>query len=472
MNNTILSASSPKMYTYNLRGQKITITIKNNPFNFQPQTLFSLALRKNKKRGFLFVSNVLGKHVPVNPFISLLAGAALAVQYLKKIFQIDHVDTEAIIQALQNKQDPQAVYEKVSNRSPILLRDQTLFISFAETATALGQAAFSLFDNAYYLHTTREHLPLLTSELSFQEEHSHAVNHRCYPLDPELLKTPKTIVLVDDELTTGKTVLNIIQEIHRKFPKTEYVVLSLLDWRTAKNRANFSELEQRLSIKIHTISLLAGEIAIHEELAKKQIDHIDCVKPVNTISGSRPKSFPMIEIFPTDKSYENVEVVTVYSEDSSGYQNHAPYLKLTGRFGWSSYDQFEILPLAKKIGEKLKSDRKGKVTLCLGTGEYMYFPMLIAAYMGKGVCYHSTTRSPIYPFSTPQYGIQNGFAFSCPDDVNITNYVYNVPLRHYDETYLFLERNISSERLTPLFSAFQEMGMPRLVLVIGSTQKA
>ncbi len=470
MNNTILSASLPKMYTYNLQGQKITVTIKNNPFNFQPQTLFSLALRKNRKRGFLFVSNVLGKHVPVDPFISLLAGAALAVQFLKEIHQVDHADTEAIIQALQSNQDPQAVYEKVINRSPIALRDQTLFIGFAETATALGQAAFSLFDNAYYLHTTREQIPLLASELSFKEEHSHAINHRCYPLNPELLKTPKTIVLVDDELTTGKTALNIIQEIHAQFPKTEYVVLSLLDWRSAENRANFSELEQQLNIKIHTISLLAGEIAIHETPAKKLIDHIDCVKLVNTLSAS--KAFPMIEIFPTDKLIQSVDVVTEYSEDSSGYQNHAPYLKLTGRFGWSSHDQLEILPLARKIGAKLKSDRKGKNTLCLGTGEFMYFPMLIAAYMGKGVCFHSTTRSPIYPFSTPQYGIQNGFAFSSPDDLSITNYVYNVPIWHYDETYLFLERNISNERLTSLFSAFQEVGMPRLVLVIGSAQKA
>jgi hypothetical protein len=97
--------------------------------------------------------------------------------------------------------------------------------------------------------------------------------------------------------------------------------------------------------------------------------------------------------------------------------------------------------------------------------------MLISANMGKGVRYHSTTRSPIYPFSTPKYGIQNGFAYKSPDEVSITNYVYNVPLKHYDEVYLFLEREVSDERLTPLFTAFRGLGIPRLVLVIGSSLK-
>ena len=80
------------------------------------------------------------------------------------------------------------VYESVINRSLITLPDQTLFIGFAETATGLGHAVFNLFDQAYYLHTTREQIPQLASELNFNEDHSHAVNHRCYPLDVDLIK--------------------------------------------------------------------------------------------------------------------------------------------------------------------------------------------------------------------------------------------------------------------------------------------
>ncbi|MDP4159517.1 MAG: phosphoribosyltransferase domain-containing protein, partial [Bacillota bacterium] len=148
MNNTTLSTCLPKTYKYNLVGQQLTVTIKNNPFGFEPGTLFSLAARKNKKRAFLFVSNVLGKHVPVDPFVPLLAGIALAVQFLQKIHGWNHVDINDIIQALKHNRDTKKVYETVLQRGHITLPEETLFIGFAETATALGQAVFSLFDQA------------------------------------------------------------------------------------------------------------------------------------------------------------------------------------------------------------------------------------------------------------------------------------------------------------------------------------
>lgn len=461
MNNTISSVFLPKIHTYNLENQKVSVTIKNNFFEFKPQTLFSLAARKNKKRGFLFVSNVLGKHVPVDPLVPLLAGAALAVQFLSEIHGVVHVDTQDIIQALKSNEDTAKVYETVIKRSLFTLPEETLFIGFAETATGLGHAAFSLCDNAHYLHTTREQIPLLASELNFNEDHSHAVNHRCYPLDLELLRTPKTIILVDDEITTGNTALNIIRAIHCKFPKTNYIVLSLLDWRTTEDCANFTKLEQQLCIKIHTISLLQGEIAVSGEPINEPIDDVNHSFESDVFSGSN--------VFPELKFLDIRDVVSVFSEDSIGYKNVSPYLKLTGRFGLSSSDNLEIPPLARKIGEELKNDRIGEKTLCLGTGEFMYFPMIVSAYMGEGVSYHSTTRSPIYSFSKPHYAIQNGFAFVSPDELSITNYVYNVPLEYYDEVYVFLEREVSHERLIPMLTTFRELGIPRLVLVIGAS---
>jgi len=453
MSNTISSVSSPKMYTYNLKGQRVTVTLTNNPFDFSPETLFSLAARKNKKRGFLFVSKVLGKHVPVDPFVPLLAGAALAVQFLRRIHEVDHADTLAIIQALKSNEDTQKVYETVINRSHIALSDKTLFIGFAETATGLGHAVFSLFDKAYYLHTTREQIPLLASELNFKEEHSHAVNHRCYLLDAELIKTPKTIILVDDEITTGKTALNIIRAIHAKFPKTNYVVLSLLDWRTAEDRADFRKLEQQLDIKILTTSLVEGEIAVSGDSVHEQSDHFNhAVRP--DICESH--------VYPELKFLNLIDLVSVFS---------SPYLLLTGRFGLSTPNNQEILPLAREIGEELKCDRIGEKTLCLGTGEFMYFPMLVSAYMGKGISFHTTTRSPIYSFAQPQYGIQNGFSFENPDEPSTTNYVYNVPFKYYDEVYVFFEREVSNERLTSMLKVFRELGIPRLVLVYCACRK-
>lgn len=463
MNNTILSVCSPKTYLYNIEEQKVSVTIRNNPCDFEPQTLFSLAARKNKKRAFLFVSNVLGKHVPVDPFVPLLAGLALAVQFLQKIHGEVHVDSQDIIQALKNKQNTGKVYETVLQRALVALPEETLFIGFAETATALGQAAFSLFDHAHYLQTTREVIPTMVSELNFTEDHSHAVNHRCYLSNKELLAASKTIVLVDDEITTGNTALNIIRAIQGKFPKKDYVVLSLLDWRTREDRANFAKLEQQLDIKIHTVSLLEGEMAVSSDPISQDID-------LETLASRACVLQEASFVIPESRFLELREVVSVFSEDSTGYKNPSPYLKLTGRFGLSSLENQGVFALAKKIGEELKKDRRGEKTLCLGTGEFMYFPMLISSYMGAGVCYHSTTRSPIYPFEKPQYAIQNGVSFASPDEPNVANYIYNVPLKYYDEVYLFLEREVNPERLTPMLTSFKELGIPRLVLVMSTSQ--
>lgn len=459
MNNTISSVSSPKMYTYKLKTQRVTVRLTRNPFDFEPQTLFSLAARKNKKRAFLFVSKVLGKHVPNDPFVPLLAGAALAVQFLSEFHGVEHVDTQAIIQALKSHEDTETVYETVIKRPLVSLPEESLFIGFAETATGLGHAVFSLFDKAHYLHTTREQIPLLASELKFNEEHSHAVNHRCYPLNAEFINTAKTIILVDDEITTGNTALNIIQTIHAKFPKTNYVVLSLLDWRTAEERASFRKLEQQLDIKILTTSLLAGEIVVSGDPVNEQAD---------LFNPSVRQEFYESPVYPEVKFLNLMDRVSVVSEDSSGYKNVSPYLLLTGRFGLSTLDNQRFLPLAREIGEGLKQDRSGEKTLCLGTGEFMYFPMLVSAYMGKGVSFHTTTRSPIYPFPLPHYGIQNGISFANPDELSTTNYVYNVPYKYYDEVYVFFERQVSRERLNSMLQAFGELGISRLVLVFGT----
>ncbi|HZK83885.1 MAG TPA: phosphoribosyltransferase family protein [Desulfosporosinus sp.] len=454
MNNTISSVSSPKMTTYNLEGQRVAVTLTNNPFDFELQTLFSLAARKNKKRGFLFVSKVLGKHVPVDPFVPLLAGAALAVQFLRKIHKVGHVDTQSIIQALKSGEDTQAVYETVINRAPIVLSGKTLFIGFAETATGLGHAVFNLFDKAYYLHTTREQIPLLSSKFNFNEVHSHAMNHRCYPVDTDIIETADTIILVDDEITTGNTALAIIRAIHEKFPKTNYVILSLLDWRTAEDRTNFRKMEQQFNIKILSASLIKGEIVVSGDPVNEQ-SYIDAVRP--NISEAH--------LVPEVKYLNIKDLVSVFSEESSGYKNVSPYLMLTGRFGLSTLENRKTLSLARGIGEELKCNRKGETTLCLGTGEFMYFPMLVSAYMGKGISFHTTTRSPIYSFVKPQYGIQNGFSFENPYEAGNTNYFYNVPNKYYDEVYIFLEREVSNERLISMLTAFRECGIPRLVLV-------
>lgn len=67
-----------------LPNYSIDIEITHNPHNFALTDLFQMAARINKKRQFLFVSTVLGKHLAVRPQIPLLTGALLAMMYDKQ----------------------------------------------------------------------------------------------------------------------------------------------------------------------------------------------------------------------------------------------------------------------------------------------------------------------------------------------------------------------------------------------------
>ena len=42
----------------------VEVEVLHNPYHFQLDQLFQMATRINKKRSFLFVSKVLGKHLP------------------------------------------------------------------------------------------------------------------------------------------------------------------------------------------------------------------------------------------------------------------------------------------------------------------------------------------------------------------------------------------------------------------------
>ncbi|PER91230.1 adenine/guanine phosphoribosyltransferase, partial [Bacillus anthracis] len=49
-----------------------------------------MAARINKKRSFLFVSTILGKHLPINTAVSLSSGFALATRYMEMLHNTSH----------------------------------------------------------------------------------------------------------------------------------------------------------------------------------------------------------------------------------------------------------------------------------------------------------------------------------------------------------------------------------------------
>lgn len=76
-NNSPISLLQTQNNTYNvLNNIKVHVEVRDNPYNLELDNLFQMVMRINKKRSFLFVSTILGKHLPIKPAVSLASGFA------------------------------------------------------------------------------------------------------------------------------------------------------------------------------------------------------------------------------------------------------------------------------------------------------------------------------------------------------------------------------------------------------------
>ncbi|WP_244671120.1 phosphoribosyltransferase family protein [Bacillus sp. NTK034] len=440
MRSHTLTFSKTKHSIQILNSLTVDIQITDNPYELAPEDLFVMAARINKKRSFLFVSKVLGKHIPINPQIGLLTGELLASRYMEKVKKVETGKTAELLSAFKNGPG-------IKNSSPFIHEDHNpVIIGFAETATALGHAFFQSFKRADYFHTTREQLINKNSVITFEEEHSHATSHRCYT-NESLLDNKREIILVDDEMTTGKTAINIIRSIHERFPRKIYTVVSILDWRSLKNQILFDDLEKELGIIIHSVSLLKGEIdvkgspEVHESQSSDELKGNDGLISYIHINNEFP------------------ELLSPMNEPSaalSGEIRTIPYLKDSGRFGLDAKRQARLSVSLAEIGQYLSGKRDGRNTLCLGTGEFMYIPMKLASLMGEGVKFHSTTRSPIFVSNDNEYGAKYGISFQNPEDPEMAQFVYNIPEDYYEELFLFFEREPEKDSLMPFINQLKK----------------
>lgn len=441
----------------------IEIQIDRNPFSIPPEALFSMAARQNKKRGFLFVSKVLGKHIPVHPLTPLIGSGALACCHAAALTGEDTIQPQCdFSRAFTDPAVRQKTWESLHEHRFVLSRP-TLFIGFAETATALGHGVFACFDGpAAYIHTTREEILGLRDALQFQEEHCHAPEHRCYPRSPEFFGTDRDIVLIDDEITTGKSALNFIRAIQSLYPRQRYTVLTLLDWRSEADRQRFAETAQELGIQLEVHSLLSGRIEVDG-------------RPVEVAASSPTAAGETIRLPQTDTVFLDEllgPVIACSSQNSGAEINDTPYLAATGRFGLTVREQELFRQQAEKAGRVLREKRKGARTLCLGHGEFMYIPFCLASYMGEGVVVQSTTRSPVHPAKRVGYAVQHAGSFPCVADETIPNFVYNIPPGAYDEVFLFLEREVAFDKLQPLLRCLGAAAVERVCLVVGVSNTA
>ena len=174
----------------------VSVTRADWPLN----TLCDFGARLNPRRGFLVVSKLLGRHIPTSPDLMRRSAAALA------------------------------------SRLPADLPGPVLVLGLAETAICLGQTVHEELttrtgrDDLFFLHTTRQQIdePLLCR---FEEPHSHASAHLIYRPQIDSFVPPRSLILVDDELSTGTTLANLAEALVGCWPGVEAIwIATLTDW--------------------------------------------------------------------------------------------------------------------------------------------------------------------------------------------------------------------------------------------------
>lgn len=473
-------SESKATHVYNIAGSlQVAVTEKDNPFGLPISSLFHMAARNNPKRSFLFVSKLLGKHIPIDPHTSLLAGYALAVLLCRHLQPERSAEWEPLLQqtmkGLTDPSEAPSVYRKlIAERLRVSMPLKLL--GFAETATALGHAMFDAFAaNATYLHTTRELLADRQSVLQFDEEHSHAVAHRCYAERSDYWDNGEIVVFVDDEMTTGKTTLNLIRDMHAKFPRKRYVVASLLDWRSDAAEEAFAALADEFGITIETICLYRGTIEVSGVAFPNGAPQglLNSGEKVDEEQTKAAIVKPEYRVHMLQSIFKPIQAVSL---DLAGRTNDAPYMRQTGRFGVAAEDREWADAAIRSAAAQLESLRTGSgvggKTLVIGTGEFMFVPMQIAAELQGSVYYQSSTRSPIHPLDRADYGAKDGVTFLSPDDDGVRHYLYNLGAHVYEDVFVIVERATPMERLAPMLDALKFIDCKTIHVVCCTTGSA
>ncbi len=284
------------------------------------------------------MSKVLGKHLPVKP-------KAMRASY------------DMLIESL--RQDC-----------------STFVVGMAETATGLGAGvadslAIKQSASVFYQHTTRSDTPD-PIWFTLDEAHSHAVDHIFYQPQAELLAqitSCQRLVLVDDEISTGRTLKLLGDRLIAKLPHLkEVVIISLVNWLDETSKHQFDHW----SIPVKFVSLLEGSFEFDAESG------LDLKLPDNVDKGLSKNNAR------NDLGRFAIEMP---------FRGHIPRLDIS------------------------------KPIAVVGDGEHLYLPFLmaeLAEQQGGDVVFQSTSRSPIMLGDA----IETKRAFQI-DERSIEHYIYN-----------------------------------------------
>ncbi|MFJ5109485.1 phosphoribosyltransferase [Streptomyces sp. NPDC088551] len=415
--------------------------------------LLGLALRRNPKRAHLLVSNVLGKHVPQRPGVVHGTGVELGER----------------VRGLLGADVHRAVV-----------------LGYAETATGLGHSVADGVRHAPYLHSTRRPVPGVPRAGGFEESHSHATSHLLLPEDPELLASDGPLVLVDDEFSTGNTVLNTIRALHERYPRGWYVIVALVDMRSAADQGRLAEFAEEIGARVDLITLASGTVRLPDGVLEKgralvAEQEAEALAP-SPVDGTPATGSP--EVPGSPEAHASPEVPGSPEVPATGVARVAldwpAGVPDGGRHGFTPAHRAALeaaLPaMAAETAAGLGDARR---VLVLGFEELMYAPLRLAEALerssGAEVRFSTTTRSPVLAVDDPGYAIRSRLVFPAHDTAAFPDgdgagdrYAYNVAGAGFDAVVAVVDSLADSPELHAPGGLLARLAahIPRVVLAV------
>lgn len=373
---------------------------------YNEKDLLVLAKRyNNSKRQYLLVNPLQGKHLAVSPRKSLEMMDSLG---------------------------------KIVNEH---CKGFKLVIGFAETATAIGaRVAMCLGNDCLYVQTTRENQLLTRDHIFFSEDHSHAVlQGLCVEQFQDVISNSNGVILVDDEFSTGNTLIHIVDNLKKRFPQIKeksFVACSIINRISEENENLLKENG------IQTLCLL-------------HLDNRDYEKEIADINVEGA-------VVP---EYIKNEEYTVFREH---YGFSDPRVIISAKEYKKNIARLYIL-----IKEHI-SNESDKYILIMGTEECMLPALIIGENIerenaGKVVRTHSTTRSPIGILKDADYPVNEGYKIRSFYDKARETYIYNP--YSYDLVILITDSTHEQEiknGLEDIEFIFGKHGCKRFLIVDGN----
>lgn len=387
---------------------------RHSPVGLPFDDLVRLALRRNPRRAQLLVSTVLGKHLPADPL--MIAGLGRLLGALVR-WRLDAGPDGAVVPppplwsiaaraALTGGSDAaeSLCAMLLALAPPAGERERPaglLTVGFAETATSLGHLVADQLGSPY-LHSTRRTAGAVPVAAEFSEPHSHAMGHLLRPADPAMLDGAGPLVLVDDELSTGRTALNVIEALHARSPRPWYLLAGLVDVRTPESDAMRTATAQRLGCRIDVVALCSGGVDVPDGTVERVAGAFtDPPAPVDHTGSGAPGTVRRLD------------------------HRWPPTVPTGGRHGIGPAHTLAFDAAVRRVALAVRAAadevRPGVAdVLVIGTEELMYLPLRVAmdlAGLGWRVRFQSTTRSPVHVVDRPGYPIRRRIDFRRrPDD--------------------------------------------------------